>query len=182
MRDSPQLAEARGRAAASGRAAGGCGCKGWRILDRRVRTPARRGRSRRAARQSDRLRRGEDARDRRRARFRDRRVPPARASRPRPNVLMPRYAGPGDDIRVDVILLAPRHAARAISRTPGSGDLPDPAPTSRRHAQENSMSLTVAVQMDPLDSINIAGDSTFALMLVGAGARAPAVPLCAPRI
>ena len=27
------------------------------------------------------------------------------------------------------------------------------------------MSLTVAVQMDPLDSINIAGDSTFALML-----------------
>ncbi|HET8613037.1 MAG TPA: glutathione synthase, partial [Sphingomonas sp.] len=27
------------------------------------------------------------------------------------------------------------------------------------------MSLTVAVQMDPLDRINIAGDSTFALML-----------------
>ena len=27
------------------------------------------------------------------------------------------------------------------------------------------MSLSVAVQMDPLDSINIAGDSTFALML-----------------
>jgi glutathione synthase len=27
------------------------------------------------------------------------------------------------------------------------------------------MSLTVAVQMDPLDSINIAGDSTFALMI-----------------
>jgi glutathione synthase len=27
------------------------------------------------------------------------------------------------------------------------------------------MPLTVAVQMDPLDSINIAGDSTFALML-----------------
>lgn len=33
------------------------------------------------------------------------------------------------------------------------------------------MSLTVAVQMDPLDSINIAGDSTFALML-SAQARA----------
>jgi glutathione synthase len=32
------------------------------------------------------------------------------------------------------------------------------------------MGLTVAVQMDPLDSINIAGDSTFALML-GAQAR-----------
>ena len=29
------------------------------------------------------------------------------------------------------------------------------------------MSLTVAVQMDPLDTINIAGDSTFALMLRG---------------
>ncbi len=27
------------------------------------------------------------------------------------------------------------------------------------------MSLTVAVQMDPLESINIEGDSTFALML-----------------
>ena len=32
------------------------------------------------------------------------------------------------------------------------------------------MSLRVAVQMDPLPSINIAGDSTFALML-GAQAR-----------
>ena len=27
------------------------------------------------------------------------------------------------------------------------------------------MSLTVAVQMDPLEQINISGDSTFALML-----------------
>ena len=27
------------------------------------------------------------------------------------------------------------------------------------------MSLRVAVQMDPLDAINVAGDSTFALML-----------------
>jgi glutathione synthase len=31
------------------------------------------------------------------------------------------------------------------------------------------MSLTVAVQMDPLDAINIAGDSTFALMLSAQG-------------
>ena len=31
------------------------------------------------------------------------------------------------------------------------------------------MTLTVAVQMDPLDSINIAGDSTFALMLSAQG-------------
>ena len=29
------------------------------------------------------------------------------------------------------------------------------------------MALTVAVQMDPLESINIAGDSSFALMLAG---------------
>jgi glutathione synthase len=32
------------------------------------------------------------------------------------------------------------------------------------------MSLRVAVQMDPLESINIEGDSTFAIML-GAQAR-----------
>ena len=31
--------------------------------------------------------------------------------------------------------------------------------------RENEVSLTVAVQMDPIESINIAGDSTFALML-----------------
>ena len=33
------------------------------------------------------------------------------------------------------------------------------------------MALTVAVQMDPLDSINIAGDSTFALMLAAQARR-----------
>ena len=35
------------------------------------------------------------------------------------------------------------------------------------------MSLTVAVQMDPIETVAIGGDSTFALMLSGAGARAP---------
>src|SRR5688500_13439258 len=49
---------------------------------------------------------------------------------------------------------------------PGSGDFE----RRRLYMPANpgsgaSMSLTVAVQMDPLDSINIAGDSTFALML-----------------
>jgi glutathione synthase len=37
------------------------------------------------------------------------------------------------------------------------------------------MTLRVAVQMDPLESINIAGDSSFALMRGGAGARAQRV-------
>ena len=36
------------------------------------------------------------------------------------------------------------------------------------------MSLNVAVQMDPLESINISGDSTFAIML-GAQARGHAL-------
>ena len=41
------------------------------------------------------------------------------------------------------------------------------------------MSLRVAVQMDPLESINIAGDSTFAIM-VGAQARGHALYHYAP--
>ena len=35
------------------------------------------------------------------------------------------------------------------------------------------MTLTVAVQMDPLEDIGIAGDSTFALMLSAQAARIP---------
>ncbi len=38
--------------------------------------------------------------------------------------------------------------------------------------------LTVAVQMDPLDSINIAGDSTFALMLSAQARGHRLLPLC----
>ncbi|MEI9930625.1 MAG: hypothetical protein WDM89_08765 [Rhizomicrobium sp.] len=34
------------------------------------------------------------------------------------------------------------------------------------------MTLTVAIQMDPIEKIDIGGDSTFALALEGAGARA----------
>ena len=37
--------------------------------------------------------------------------------------------------------------------------------------------LNVAVQMDPIETINIDGDSTFALMLAAQNARARAVAL-----
>src|ERR1700754_1722206 len=49
----------------------------------------------------------------------------------------------------------------------GRGDASRPAAYLRpAHSQErNDMGLTVAVQMDPMETINIAGDSTFALML-----------------
>jgi hypothetical protein len=36
---------------------------------------------------------------------------------------------------------------------------------SPRLPKRISMALNVAVQMDPIDKINIAGDSTFALLL-----------------
>lgn len=87
--------------------------KGWTILDRRVRTPAgevdlvaRRGnliafvevKTRRTAAELD------FAIDERRL---------ARVARAA-EVLMPRYAGPGDDIRVDVILLSPGTRPRHI--------------------------------------------------------------------
>jgi hypothetical protein len=36
---------------------------------------------------------------------------------------------------------------------------------SPRPPRRISMALNVAVQMDPIDKINIAGDSTFALLL-----------------
>ena len=87
--------------------------KGWRILDRRVRTPvgevdivARRGKliafvevKRRATAQA--LDHAIDAR--RLARV-------AAAA----EMLMPRYAGPSDDIRIDVILVAPGRMLRHI--------------------------------------------------------------------
>src|SRR3569623_1157153 len=47
----------------------------------------------------------------------------------------------------------------------GSGDLPAKHAKSSIDDPENRMPLTGAVQMDPLESINVAGDSTFALML-----------------
>src|SRR6202008_1374727 len=60
---------------------------------------------------------------------------------------------------------SPPAPARAISRMRGSGDFRARPPYIAGSARENDMSLSVAVQMDPLDAINIAGDSTFALML-----------------
>jgi putative endonuclease len=87
--------------------------KGWRILDRRVRTPAgevdlvaKRGRliafvevkTRATAAELD------FAIDE----YRLRRVAAAA------EILMPRYAGPNDDIRVDVILIAPGILPRHI--------------------------------------------------------------------
>ncbi|MBW6523106.1 YraN family protein [Sphingomonas sp. RHCKR47] len=87
--------------------------KGWRILDRRVRTPA-----------------GEvdlvacrgtliafvEVKMRRTAAELDHAIDQRRLARvaAAAEVLMPRYAGPGDDIRVDVILLAPGTRPRHI--------------------------------------------------------------------
>lgn len=87
--------------------------KGWSILDRRVRTPAgevdlvaRRGtliafvevKTRRTVAELD-------------VAIDERRLARVAAAA---EVLMPRYAGPGDDIRVDVILLAPGIRPRHI--------------------------------------------------------------------
>ena len=95
--------------------------KGWRILDRRVRTPA--GEVDLVARKGSLVAfvevkaRGTEAElhwaidQRRLARV-------AAAA----EVLMPRYAGPGDDIRVDVILLAPGTRPRHIENAWIGGD------------------------------------------------------------
>lgn len=87
--------------------------KGWRILDRRVRTPAgevdlvaKRGslvafvevKSRRSAAELD-------------LAIDERRLARVAAAA---EYLMPRYAAAGEDIRVDVILLAPRSPPRHI--------------------------------------------------------------------
>lgn len=87
--------------------------KGWRILDRRVRTPAgevdliaRRGGIVAFVEVKARATEGDldFAIDQRRL---------ARVAAAA-EVLMPRYAGPGDDIRVDVILIAPGTRPRHI--------------------------------------------------------------------
>lgn len=111
MRDR-QAAETRGREGET-RAAWFLRLKGWRILDRRVRTPA--GEVDLVARRGNLIAfvevktRATDAQldfaidERRLARV-------AAAA----EFLMPRYAGPADDIRVDVILIAPRALPRHI--------------------------------------------------------------------
>ncbi len=107
-----KAAENRGREGER-RAAWWLWLRGWRILGRRVRTPAgevdlvvRKGRLVAFVEVKTRATAGEldfAIDERRLARV-------AAAA----EYLMPRYAGPGDDIRVDVILIAPRTLPRHI--------------------------------------------------------------------
>ena len=87
--------------------------KGWRILDRRVRTPA--GEVDLVARKGS-LVAFVEVKARRTAAELDHAIDERRLSRvaAAAEYLMPRYAGPGDDIRVDVILLAPGTRPRHI--------------------------------------------------------------------
>ncbi len=87
--------------------------KGWRILDRRVRTPA--GEVDLVARKGN-LIAFVEVKSRATERELDFAIDERRLSRvaAAAEVLMPRYAGPGDDIRVDVILLAPGTRPRHI--------------------------------------------------------------------
>lgn len=87
--------------------------KGWRILDRRVRTPA--GEVDLVARKGNliafvevKTRATQADLDFAIDEHRLKRV--ARAA----EVLMPRYAGPNDDVRIDVILIAPKSLPRHI--------------------------------------------------------------------
>lgn len=87
--------------------------KGWRILDRRVRTPA--GEVDLVARKGSlvafvevKLRASDAELD---LAIDQRRLSRVAAAA---EYLMPRYAGPGDDIRVDVMLIAPRQRPRHI--------------------------------------------------------------------
>jgi len=108
----------RQRAEASGRrgervAAWWLRLKGWRILDRRVRTPA--GEVDLVARKGN-LIAFVEVKLRKTAAELDFAIDERRLSRvaAAAEVLMPRYAGPGDDIRVDVILIAPGTRPRHI--------------------------------------------------------------------
>jgi len=80
--------------------------KGWRILDRRVRTPA--GEVDLVARRGN-LVAFVEVKTRATAAELDWAIDQRRLARvaAAAELLMPRYAGPGDDIRVDVLLLAP---------------------------------------------------------------------------
>ena len=87
--------------------------KGWRIIDRRVRTPA--GEVDLVARRGA-LVAFVEVKMRRTAGELYHAIDQHRLARvaAAAEVLMPRYAGPGDDIRVDVILLAPGTRPRHI--------------------------------------------------------------------
>lgn len=87
--------------------------KGWSILDRRVRTPA--GEVDLVARKGS-LIAFVEVKTRRSAADLDFAIDERRLARvaAAAEVLMPRYAGPGDDMRVDVLLLAPGTRPRHI--------------------------------------------------------------------
>ena len=87
--------------------------KGWRILDRRVRTPA--GEVDIVARKGN-LIAFVEVKTRKTAAELDFAIDERRLARvaAAAEVLMPVYAGPGDDIRVDVILIAPGVRPRHI--------------------------------------------------------------------
>ncbi|MGY4397009.1 putative endonuclease [Sphingomonas sp. UYAg733] len=87
--------------------------KGWRILDRRVRTPA--GEVDIVAKRGN-LIAFVEVKMRATAAELDFAIDEHRLARvaAAAEVLMPRYAGPGDDIRVDVILIAPGTRPRHI--------------------------------------------------------------------
>lgn len=87
--------------------------KGWRILDRRVRTPA--GEVDLVARRGN-LIAFVEVKMRKTGADLDFAIDERRLSRvaAAAEFLMPRYAGPGDDIRVDVILIAPGTRPRHI--------------------------------------------------------------------
>jgi len=87
--------------------------KGWRILDRRVRTPA--GEVDLVARRGA-LVAFVEVKTRASAADLDHAIDARRLARvaAAAELLMPRYAGPGDDIRVDVLLLAPGTRPRHI--------------------------------------------------------------------
>lgn len=87
--------------------------KGWRILDRRVRTPA--GEVDLVARKGN-LIAFVEVKSRATAQELDFAIDERRLTRvaAAAEILMHRYAGPGDDIRIDVILLAPGERPRHI--------------------------------------------------------------------
>ncbi|MBB4617546.1 YraN family protein [Sphingomonas abaci] len=87
--------------------------KGWQVLDRRVRTPA--GEVDLVARKG-RLVAFIEVKTRAAAADLDWAIDERRLARvaAAAELLMPRYAGPGDDIRVDVLLLAPGCRPRHI--------------------------------------------------------------------
>lgn len=87
--------------------------KGWRILDKRVRTPA--GEVDLVARKGN-LVAFVEVKSRATAAELDFAIDERRLARvaAAAELLMPRYAAPGDDIRVDVILIAPRTLPRHI--------------------------------------------------------------------